>query len=477
MITHGFVPEVLLQATVISIPKDNRASLCNSENYRGIALCNALCKLFDLIVLSKFERCFCTTDLQFGFKRGLSTTLCTAVLRETVNYYVQRNSNVYVCLLDASKAFDRVQFGKLFKLLLSRDVPHAILRILLHWYTHHSVKASWSNAISDSFSTLNGVKQGGVLSPILFTVYFDELFVRLKESDVGCRFGQHYAGVLGYADDISLVAPNLRALYQMLAICTEYASEYSMTFNPKKSLCMKFGSERNEHDRVLLNGQEIDFVKSARHLGNMINTELSDSDDCSYKLSSFHGYVNKLLGLYGGFCGPVIHKLFSSFCCSFYGSPLWSFSSVNFKKVCIQWNKAVRRVLRLPNTTHTWLLGPFLNQYHLSVQLKFRFLKFFSSMYSCTNELVSTLHHLALFSSRTFLGSNIASLRNEFNVNFDDPISCAFTNIREAVYNELAIYDIDPICELYQLTWNPNLLLDGFSENEIYEMLIYFCVE
>ena len=96
-------------------------------------------------------------------------------------------------------------------------------------------------------------------------------------------------------------------------------------------------------------------------------------------------------------------------------------------------------------------------------------------MSSCTNELISTLYHLALFSSRTFLGSNIASLRNEFNVNFDDPISCAFTNIREAVYNELEIYDIDTICELYKLTWDPNLSLDGFSEREIYEMFNYFC--
>ncbi|ELU05250.1 hypothetical protein CAPTEDRAFT_206880 [Capitella teleta] len=101
MISHGYVPHSLLQATVISIPKDTRASLCKSDNYRGIALCNSIGKLFDLMILGKFESCFYSSDMQFGFKRGMSTTLCTATLRETMYYFSRRGSDAFVCFLDA----------------------------------------------------------------------------------------------------------------------------------------------------------------------------------------------------------------------------------------------------------------------------------------------------------------------------------------------------------------------------------------
>ncbi|ELT92157.1 hypothetical protein CAPTEDRAFT_215018 [Capitella teleta] len=102
MISHGYVPHLLLQATVISIPKDTRASLCKSDNYRGIALCNSIGKLFDLMILEKFESCFYSSDMQFGFKRGMSTTLCIATLRETMHYFSQRGSDAFVCFLDAT---------------------------------------------------------------------------------------------------------------------------------------------------------------------------------------------------------------------------------------------------------------------------------------------------------------------------------------------------------------------------------------
>ena len=52
----------------------------------------------------------------------------------------------------------------------------------------------------------NGVKQGGVISPLLFSLYIDELFLLLKQSDIGCHVGLTYAGAFGYADDIALVA-------------------------------------------------------------------------------------------------------------------------------------------------------------------------------------------------------------------------------------------------------------------------------
>ena len=70
--------------------------------------------------------------------------------------------------------------------------------------------ASWKNSKSRAFQVQNGVKQGAILSPILFTVYMDEMLCELKKSGIGCQMNGVYAGALGYADDVTLLCPSLQ---------------------------------------------------------------------------------------------------------------------------------------------------------------------------------------------------------------------------------------------------------------------------
>ena len=97
-------------STVIPIPKGRNCSLVDSTNYREIALSSISGKLFDLIVLSRYSDKFLTSDLQFGFRAKRSTSMCTMVLKEVISYYVNNGSSVYCTLLDATNAFDRVEY-------------------------------------------------------------------------------------------------------------------------------------------------------------------------------------------------------------------------------------------------------------------------------------------------------------------------------------------------------------------------------
>ena len=85
------------------------------------------------------------------------------------------------------------------------------------------------------------MKQGGVLSPILFSVYIDELLTRLKHSGYGCLVGQVYCGAFAYAYDIAPVAPTTHALKAMCDICTNFAHEYDIQFNTAKCQLIKYG--------------------------------------------------------------------------------------------------------------------------------------------------------------------------------------------------------------------------------------------
>jgi len=96
-----------------------------------------------------------------------STTQCTFTLMETINYYNHNDTDVYVLLLDASQAFGKVNDAKLFQFLIRRKVNPMVIRCLLYMYTNQYLNIKWNWCMSKYFSTSNGVKQGGVMSPIL----------------------------------------------------------------------------------------------------------------------------------------------------------------------------------------------------------------------------------------------------------------------------------------------------------------------
>ena len=140
---------------------------------------------------------------------------------------------------------------------------------------------------------MNGVKQGGVLSPVLFCVYIDDLslLVRLSNANVGCFIGTNYVGALAYADDLVLLAPTASALRKMLAICDVYPAEYSMSFNAQKSKCLVTLSNACRYLRPLLqdkvfyvDGKPIDFMSSFPHLGHVITDTLDDGPDITKRL-------------------------------------------------------------------------------------------------------------------------------------------------------------------------------------------------
>ena len=121
---------------MIPIPKDKKKPLCNSSNYRAITLSSIFSKILEWIILIKEEHSLCSSELQFGFKKGLSTTQKTFSVLEIIDYYNVNKSSVCSLLLDASKAFDKVNYCKLFAELLKRNICPLLLRLPLFVYTY-----------------------------------------------------------------------------------------------------------------------------------------------------------------------------------------------------------------------------------------------------------------------------------------------------------------------------------------------------
>ena len=205
--------------TINTIPKDKRGIRSKSAKYRAVALEALFCKMFDNIFLDKHYDNLISDELQFGYKKGASTVLCIALLKETVDYYTERDSDRYMLMLDASKAFDRVEYIRLFTLLCERALCPVVLRLIMNMYVNQSIQIKWNSVISEKHSIANGVRQCGVLSPILFGICRGNLIKHLKDSNIGWKIGNNYVGVFCYADDLTFMSTTLTGLKCMLAIC------------------------------------------------------------------------------------------------------------------------------------------------------------------------------------------------------------------------------------------------------------------
>jgi hypothetical protein len=279
MIIHGYAPDVLLLGTMSPIPK-GASTAHSSEKYRAITLISCILKLMDYLILKNQPRVFNTEDLQFGFKEKSSTTLCTGTFMEVTRYFASHNTDVHAVLLDATKAFDRVEYTLLFNRLLDRGMNSLYVRCLLFMYKNQRLRIKWNDVFSDDFPVTNGIKQGGVLSPLLFGVYIDVLIKKLRSSGFGCTIGPHYTGCIVYADDIVLLSPTKMGMEHMIKICQEYSDEYHVTFNSLKSQYIVFGQAGRvrHYQGILIGGNYISRQDSVIHLGHTIYADLNISD-------------------------------------------------------------------------------------------------------------------------------------------------------------------------------------------------------
>lgn len=411
--------QVLSYYPIIPIPKNCRKSLSDSNNYRGIALNSCLGKVMECVLLKCHRDQMATSDLQFGFKPKTSTTRCTFVLDEIIDYYHQNDSNVYSLLLDASKAFDCVNHIKLLRKLIDRDICPMAAKLILMMHVKQEIRVKWDKHLSDTFQAKNGVKQGGILSPILFCLYTEELLIELKSSGVGCHIGQTFVGAIGYADDISLQSPTISGLNIMLKVAQSFSETHFIKFNSSKFQLVIHECKKSRIDKnIVLNfdGNAITPQHNAVHLGHIIGGQDCQEQRVMAAIGDLYKRTNLLMSRFS-FCSTFIrYKLFNTHCMSLYGSNLWDITSKHFEMFNTAWRKCVRRVLGLHPMTHRVLIPMICNDFNADDKITMRFCNFIRKAGDSPNEIVRLCIQLALAGSLSSSGSNITALSWRHNI-------------------------------------------------------------
>ena len=133
---------------------------------------------------------------------------------------------------------------------------------------------SVGNSISSCFMVTNGVKQGGILSPKLFSLYMNDLSILLNNCNLGGKIGGQLLNHLIYADDVCLISLSAHAMQEMINICQKFATSHDLLFNSTKTTSMCFFSKdvyRYKPDvKNVLDGNQIDITDRCKYLGVMI---------------------------------------------------------------------------------------------------------------------------------------------------------------------------------------------------------------
>ena len=150
---------------------------------------------------------------------------------------------MYMAALDATKAFDRVNHIKLFHRMYNIGVPIHVIKLVMNWYAKIVSVVRWENCYSAPFIMRSGVRQGGVLSPILFNLYVDPIIELLQAIVIW---------------DVTFMVPILAASYmlmtlysylhllvtsKMLDLCYTASFELDILFNAKKSSLFTVGKK------------------------------------------------------------------------------------------------------------------------------------------------------------------------------------------------------------------------------------------
>ena len=419
MIYHGFAPQAFICANIIPIPKGSKASLTSSDKYRSIVISSVIGKILDHVIIDRLSDCLKTSDYQFGFKSNSSTVLCSTMVNETIQYYIEKGGKrIYVLLLDATKAFDKVSYKVLFDILLKKNVCPRIVNLLYYMYSNQLCHVKWGDETSASFSISNGVKQGGVISPLLFSLYIDELFLLLKQSGIGCHVGLTYAGAFGYADDIALVAPSLSSLKQMISICEEFAKSHSIVFNPSKTKLLCFNLDPlSEIPPIYLNGVQISIVEHEKHLGNYISTNISDRNIIA-NVCDLYQRSNLLISDFRVCDSQTLDCLHKTYCMHMYGSELWNLNCKYVDEFRVAWRKIKRRIWRLPNRAHNAIVQNL--SYNIDDQLETRMIKFIHMCLNHDNDVCRSISLSKLLCKNSTFSSNYNYLSCKYELSNKD---------------------------------------------------------
>lgn len=296
-LTAGIYPTCLKTANVVPVFKKN--SPLDPSNYRPISLLSNINKIFEKTLHSRLtsflEKHSCLYSLQFGFRKGYSTSHAVLHLTELIRDAIDKGGFACGVFLDLQKAFDTVDHSILLQKMAHYGVRGLPFKLFKSYLTGRSQFVTINGKSSRKCQIQHGVPQGSVLGPLLFLIYINDLNLAIKHSTT-----------IHFADDTSLLNCD-RSLKHInkhinhdLRLLNEWLRANKISLNADKTEIILFRSPRKVISKTLnfrINGQKIIPKRCVTYLGIKLNEFLNWDDHFSTlipKLSRANGMLAKI---------------------------------------------------------------------------------------------------------------------------------------------------------------------------------------
>ena len=340
------VPESWNKGIIIKIPKKGNLSDCN--NWRGITLLPIAGKIMAKIVLQRISKAIDNVlrNEQAGFRRGRSCTDQIFALRNIIEQSNEWQRQLYINFVDFEKAFDSIHRDSLWRILRSYGIPQHIVQIIQSLYTNFRCSVGNSNL---SFEVKTGVRQGCVLSAVLFNVAIDWVMRQTtKDAPRGIRWTLTTTlEDLDYADDLALLSHTYQHIQEKTNSLHKYASQVGLNVNKKKSEVMTINA--NNNSSVKIEGHELPTTKSFTYLGSIVESDGDAGSDIQNRLGKARAAFQSMNKIWRSsqYSNHTKLKIYKSCVLTtlLYGSECWRTTEKELNKLSAFHNKNLRKIL------------------------------------------------------------------------------------------------------------------------------------
>ena len=319
---EGEVVQAFRDANIIHLYKNKGDRLC-CDNHRGISLLSIAGKILARLIINRLTKHIETIGLipesQCGFRAGRGTADMSFAVRQLQEKCKLQNQDLYLLFIDLTKAFDTVNREGLWCILEKAGCPTHFVGIIRSFHDNMKASVREGSDKSPPFGVTSGTKQGCVLAPTLFSIFFSMmLHVAFKNSTDGveiksrCDRGlcslttQHFNAFtkvtfstirdLLFADDCALAACSQEAL-QRLCDCFSTASRrFGLTISIKKTEVLYQPARGNEYvpPSISIEGKQLKAVEHFKYLGGTISNDASADAEITSRIAKATGAFGRL---------------------------------------------------------------------------------------------------------------------------------------------------------------------------------------
>ena len=288
---------------------------------------------------------------QAGFRKGRSCTEQIFVLQNIIEQCIEWQSTIYLNFIDFQKAFDSIHRETMWKILRLYGIPEIIIRIIQALYNDFTCSVLHNGNLTPWFAVQSGVKQGCMLSPLLFLTVLDWIMKEtIKDNRTGIRWTlTTQLEDLDFADDICLTSSTRTHLRsKTLKLCST-AKKVGMKIGIKKTKLMTIGESPNP--TIKIDGQEIETVDKFTYLGSIVDVNGGTDADVKSRINKArHAFaILKPIWKSRKITLRTKIRLFNTNVKSvlLYGSECWKITSEITRKIQVFIHKCLRIILKI----------------------------------------------------------------------------------------------------------------------------------